>query len=398
MASMPKLRRARQSYDDAAAEKLALLRSSQPDLRSKTTKEVLASLNSDEAILCYCWTPQAVAVLWAAKDSGVEEHYLAESHEATLALASLVVRVRQAVAPGGELSDPLRLSDQEELLKQLIPEEILAKFKQAKRVVVIPDGPLDGIPFELLATDEHLLLEKGPDFVYAPSATIFLNCRKKADLRSRRWASKKPSALVLADPDFSNARQEFGDSLSVPQMTTLQKIRIYGGQLDPLSTTRHAAESIACTVRRAGGEVELLLERDASVVSLRRKVAGRRFIHLHTHGFIGSTEEPYDASLALAIPKESSIEDFGFLTLDELTRTWGGKLSDCELVVLAACQTQVGQQIGGSVLGLPVGFFHAGAPAVVGSLWQSRHRGHGSPYGALLREHPGSLLRFTDDS
>ncbi len=53
-----------------------------------------------------------------------------------------------------------------------------------------------------------------------------------------------------------------------------------------------------------------------------------------------------------------------------LIRTWRGKLSDCELVVLSACDTQRGIKQGDSVMALTWGFFYAGAPTVVASLWK----------------------------
>ncbi|MBK8269921.1 MAG: CHAT domain-containing protein [Planctomycetes bacterium] len=60
----------------------------------------------------------------------------------------------------------------------------------------------------------------------------------------------------------------------------------------------------------------------------------------------------------------------GFLTLDELIRSWRGRLKDCDLVVLSACDTQRGIKKGDSMMALPWGFFYAGAPTVIASLWK----------------------------
>ncbi len=42
----------------------------------------------------------------------------------------------------------------------------------------------------------------------------------------------------------------------------------------------------------------------------------------------------------------------------------------CDLVVLSACDTQRGVKHGDSMMALPWGFFYAGAPTVVASLWK----------------------------
>ena len=63
-------------------------------------------------------------------------------------------------------------------------------------------------------------------------------------------------------------------------------------------------------------------------------------------------------------------DDIGFLTLDRLLRRWGGRLAGCDLVVLSACDTQRRAEVAASDLFLYWGFYHAGAPTVVASLWR----------------------------
>ena len=47
-----------------------------------------------------------------------------------------------------------------------------------------------------------------------------------------------------------------------------------------------------------------------------------------------------------------------------------GRLKGCDLVVLSACDTQRGVQTGDTTFSLPLGFFFAGAPTVIASLWK----------------------------
>jgi CHAT domain-containing protein len=95
-----------------------------------------------------------------------------------------------------------------------------------------------------------------------------------------------------------------------------------------------------------------------------------RYLHLATHGLTGSRARPSDASLALTQPETPTPDDIGFLTLEELTSGWFGRLDGTDLVTLSACDTGRGQAIGDSVMSLPLGFFAAGAETVVASLWK----------------------------
>ncbi len=154
------------------------------------------------------------------------------------------------------------------------------------------------------------------------------------------------------------------------QVSALDQIRLYGEELTPLPGTRHEARAIARVIRKAGGEPLLLEGGDASLAALEANAHRARFLHLATHGLAGSTARPFDASLALAQPAEPAPGDIGFLTLDRLFRMWRGRLRQCELAVLSACDTQLGITRGDSVMALPWGFMYAGAPAVLASLWK----------------------------
>lgn len=142
------------------------------------------------------------------------------------------------------------------------------------------------------------------------------------------------------------------------------------GQPSSSSERRSERGFITKIVNKANGSATMLLGEDAKLPALEQQVVGKRYVHLATHGLTGSADRPYDASLALTQPQTPSPDDIGFLTLDDLIRKWRGKLSDCDLVVLSACDTQRGVKVGDSIMALPWGFFYAGAPSVIASLWK----------------------------
>ena len=150
----------------------------------------------------------------------------------------------------------------------------------------------------------------------------------------------------------------------------LDQVRLYGGAMSPLPGTNREAVHIAEILASRGGSTTMLLGEQATIGNLEAAVEGCRYVHLATHGLTGSVDRPYDAGLALARPATPAPDDIGFLTLEHLIGSWRGKLSDCDLVVLSACDTQRGVKAGGSVMALPWGFFYAGAPTVIASLWK----------------------------
>ncbi len=154
------------------------------------------------------------------------------------------------------------------------------------------------------------------------------------------------------------------------EIVAKDQLQLHGGSLAALPGTRMEADAIAKIIRTAGGSATVLLGEEATLAELESRVHGKRFVHLATHGLTGSSRYPLESSLALTPPATHPIEDVGYLTLDRLLRTWHGKLDECELVVLSACDTQNGVVRGDSHMTLPWGFMFAGTPSVLASLWK----------------------------
>ncbi len=140
------------------------------------------------------------------------------------------------------------------------------------------------------------------------------------------------------------------------------------GQLDPLPGARDEVKALAGLFDKE--RVKVLLGPEARERRVFELAPSTRRLHFATHGLASELAGASFSALALAAPDDTTSEDDGFLRLEELLGQWGGRLRACTLVVLSACRTQVGpQQIDEAVMALPVGFLHAGAPAVVATLW-----------------------------
>lgn len=399
----------RLELENAVAAVQAELQELIPVGEPAAVEEIRAALAPGERLLCFSWSRHSVTAFLArsAAEEGapVRGFVLADDKEAVEALAARATAVRASLCtPPAAKGDargtgglarkraggtPQAIADSHALFEALFPPALREEVLGAERLVVLPDGPLHSIPLEALVvragadwSEARCFLDEGPPITYAPSGSFFLD-RVRAREVQLGQAMGEPSLLVLADPVFDGAPTESTLTAELPPIHTvrgmadrtaavsaLDQVRFYGGSLAPIPATRAEAHAIAATVEAASGRAELLLGADATLANLKARAPGQRFLHLATHGLIGHADDPYAASLALTQPDELSPDDIGFLRLEDLIRGWRGLLTDCELVVLSACGTQQGVQVGDSLLALPVGFFYAGAPSVVASLWQ----------------------------
>ena len=90
-----------------------------------------------------------------------------------------------------------------------------------------------------------------------------------------------------------------------------------------------------------------------------------QYVHFATHGFANTTH-PELSGLILSLVDEDGTPKNGFLRLTDIFNLD----LPAELVVLSACQTALGENVGGEgVVGLTRGLMYAGAERTVLSLW-----------------------------
>jgi CHAT domain-containing protein len=142
------------------------------------------------------------------------------------------------------------------------------------------------------------------------------------------------------------------------------------GRFDRLPWSRTEAEAIARAADPAGHPL-LALDFDANLETVKDgRLRPYRFLHFATHGVLDG-EHPALSGLVLSLVDEKGRERPGFLVLHDV---YDLDLN-ADLVVLSGCQTALGQEIRGEgLVGLVRGFFHAGAAAVVASLWRVEDR------------------------
>jgi RNA polymerase sigma factor (TIGR02999 family) len=354
----------------AATELSALQRDLHPVARQRSVAEIRAALAGDELVLAYAWTERQIVLIVVPPEGPepVRGAVLARGQRVS-ELRTAARRLRSAIDSLDGSPANLRAGRQA-LREALLPAE-LASMMPGRRHIVLGDGPLAELPFDLIVADGPG--HDSPAIVYASSASVYLDRRALAEGRERNSGP----VLVVADPVFGQeeatllAMTRSGSSIDANSaLSATAQVRLQGKGLDPLPGTAIEAAAIAATAERAKRAVMDLQREKATVTELR---AGLRsnpsLVHLATHGLTGSAARPYDASLAFTVPETITPEDIGFLRLEDMIPGWRGALTGTDLVVLSACDTQRGVRRGDSLMALPWGFFYAGAPTVIASLW-----------------------------
>ena len=253
-----------------------------------------------------------------------------------------------------------------------------------KRLLVVADGALNYVPFEVLlktadAGDFASLgyLVKTNEIVYAPSASVV------GAIKQQRAKSTSRAMLVIADPVFNSndARAKKGAAAAttdadvrglgiqsaladVEETTPATNTAMEGLPLARLNGTRVEAEQISKLVKTSGGTADVWLDLDASEENLgTRDISKYRIIHVATHGLLNA-ERPQFTGVVLSLVGNKTRD--GFVRTDEVFNLHLGS----PLVMLSACETGLGKEKRGEgVMGLTRAFMYAGAPTVGVSLW-----------------------------
>ncbi|MBX2810216.1 MAG: CHAT domain-containing protein [Myxococcales bacterium] len=237
------------------------------------------------------------------------------------------------------------------LYKELLKGSVERLPSEISRLVIVPDGRLNQLPFEALLDAEGVPLGQSYRLSVVPSATIWEALRRAP----RSSASK--TVLALADPLVHHSGVKARRSDKRPGMEHIFE------QIEPLP---HARTESRRVIRTIGGESRLLVGTEASERALKTARPDQyRVLHLATHA-VSDNRHPQRSAVVLA---PGSSEEDGLLQFWEI----GNLDLRNQVVVLSGCRTASGKLLRGEgVLGLARAFLVAGAVAVVGSLWPVR--------------------------
>ena len=268
----------------------------------------------------------------------------------------------------------------------------IAAFPTTSRLVVVADGALQYLPFEMLPAPRRAQatpLVADFEITALPSASTLAVHRAQL---ARRPAPTKGVA-VFADPvfDTSDARVRQTRVASAAPATPETQTRLLTQTDDPaaagfgsIARLRFTDDEAKAILAAAQGRQNLAaIGFDATKAAATDAGLGAyRYLHFATHGFL-DTARPSLSAIALSLVGRDGAAREGFLRAHEL---YNLNLS-ADLVVLSACETGLGKEIRGEgLIGLTRAFMYAGAARVIFSLWSVSDRATSELMGRLYRE------------
>ncbi|MCC6539257.1 MAG: CHAT domain-containing protein, partial [Bryobacterales bacterium] len=324
-------------------------------------------LDADAALVEYFLGPQGLSYAWVVTAAGVAMEKLPPRQKVEplvrAAYEALTARNRKHTADELAKADAA-VEPALAALRVAVVDPLARHIAGKARLLVVSDGPLDYIPFSLLAPADV-------ETVRLPSATVLAMIRRQAAART----PGERGLAIFADPvfDAADARVMGAKALPAPLPQDLARrgleavgIAAEGERLPRLLFTRREADAIAQLAPpewKVAKSTDFAASREAV---LGGELARFRMVHFATHGMLNN-ETPELSGLVLSLVDKRGAATDGFVRLADLYRL----RLPADLVVLSACQTALGKEMGSEgLVGLTRGMMHAGASRVVASLWK----------------------------
>lgn len=378
-----------------------------------TLKEIQHQVLDDNSLLLQYSLGDKRSYLWAVTRDEVSTYELpgrAEIEETATNVYALLtanrplpeetIEQRQARLATAKEQLPVQIAHLSSIL--LLP--VAAKLG-TKRLLIVPDGALQYIPFQVLnlaGGSSPLVVDH--EIVNEPSASTL--ALLATETKSRQSAAG--SVAVFADPVFeaddpriaSSARPRATSiKAQVPETDVGRAVRdvslsAAGVQIPRLQASRDEANAIMSVAPwRSGFEaIGFAASRETAMKS---DIGQYRIVHFATHGLLND-KHPELSGIVLSLFDEKGQPKDGFLRLHDI---YNLKLP-VDLVVLSACNTGLGTDVKGEgLIGLTRGFMYAGASSVVASLWKVDDEATAELmrlfYGYMLRDglSPAAALR-----
>jgi CHAT domain-containing protein len=259
----------------------------------------------------------------------------------------------------------------------LLIKPIAQHLNGIKKIVFMPDGILNFLPFESLMTREGTFMVQNYDVRYVQSPEV------KKIIENRKYGVRPKSLLAMGGALYENMNESAERIRGVDKLIELQsranqnalegksQREVYAalgfGKLNYLPGTLNEVKQIE---KIFNGHADVYTGNQMTenfLKSMRANGALKNYkiVHLATHGF-AIPQIPQLSGVAMCIfPQMQGTED-GYLTAPEISKL--GMQAD--LAVLSACETGLGKIYGGEgVSGLTQSLLVGGANAAIVSLW-----------------------------
>jgi CHAT domain-containing protein/Tfp pilus assembly protein PilF len=356
------LGRANEEWEEVRAEVLlqdpryAMLA---PGAQKPDFRRIARTIGREDALIEYALGPQS-SLCFVVRDGQVWARRLeADAGFLSGEIDSLLAAFESPLSLG-TLEFDLDLAAR---LRRQILDPILPLVDGARKLFIVPDGPLHRLPFELLAFAPG---------AQRPDGVLYGEFRNAQFLDGRFAIEYLPAAALLGSPPRAREMPP-GDLLAMgdpqaeesprgnPAVPPASPGLVRTGAAPP-SRLPHAADEVQAIMLHFPGAVAWT-GREATEERFKSLAPDYRYLHLSAHGSLDEAVPLY-SGLSLAA-KPGGSED-GFLHAYEVLAL----PLRCDLVTLSGCQTGRGRVYAGEgLLGLTRCFLHAGAGRALVSLW-----------------------------
>ncbi|MEP7010270.1 MAG: CHAT domain-containing tetratricopeptide repeat protein [Acidobacteriota bacterium] len=385
--------------DDEAGDIEVEIRKASPRLAALRYPEPLdaerARLALDPGTLLLSWSvgKDKSALFTLGHDAALEVYNIPLGEEALRAkvqhLLTILPEARGDSAVAALRRNQLTAASRE--LFDLLLAPAAERIAASERLLILPDGPLHALPFGALihrATsaegEQDQFFAAWKPLHVALSATVFaeLKNRRRGPPDSGVGAEAPPLLAAFGDPVYP---QHLAALKDVPVETVLAAAAPQSDRIDPtvrgaaerglfdfqpLPYTRREVEGIASLF--PAGTTRTFLGAEALEDRVKTLDPKTRILHFAAHAGIDE-HLPSGSFIALTVPAETPevesqpTHDNGLLQVWEIVER---VRIDADLVVLSACESGLGKELGGEgLIGLTRAFQYAGARSVMASLW-----------------------------
>jgi CHAT domain-containing protein/tetratricopeptide (TPR) repeat protein len=332
--------------------------------------EIQSSLLDPDTLLVEFWLGERESYVWQVSSQHVESHRLPS--RATLETLATELRGRLSFThvplPGESIEqlterERARTDDARRIAARIARRLLTADYGRSGKstLVVVADGALRGIPFEILPVSAGATLQSRHTVSYLPSVAAL------RWLRSHRFKlSAERSAAVIADPVFERGDPRLrAIPLGTPDPSLSGALADTGTHaLKRLPYSREEAREIAAEFPLERRWLALDFNADRSAIM---DAAWERYeiAHFATHALI-DTRNPELSGIVLSLYDRDGAPTDGYLRITDIYNLH----IPAELVVLSTCDSAADSAaLGNDVFTLADAFYYAGAPRLLASLW-----------------------------
>jgi CHAT domain-containing protein len=319
--------------------------------KSNTFKEIgdlQERLNEDELFIEYYITNEKLIILCISKS---------EIHLDSIKINNAVLSKKiQDFLRSINKFEKTKYTDTASDLFQILLAKVQKLITHKKKLIIIPHGVLNKLPFEALLDKNNNFLINSFEITYHYSSA-FIKKNKPSE-------AKEKSFLGFA-PVLFNSPESFKDTLKdqIELNDRLYEQHLY---LPDLRESEKELDAIESLFREKSIKTDIYTYQEATKSNFYNYSAHASIIHLATHSFVNLNNENYSS---IIFSKSANMKENNDNIL------YSGEIYNlqvmADLIVLSSCETGIGKLLSNEgFLSLSRAFYYVGVQSILFSLWK----------------------------